>query len=89
MLDVPFFFANFEYLTQQVTNEIFKPSNHPGYDLLSDAMMAYVAQFARTGDPGDAGGVQWFPWSTFPPGGWKRILFDADTTDVLIEMSRE
>jgi hypothetical protein len=51
-------------------------------------MMAYVGEFAYTGSPGDAGGVMWSPWSN-TPGEMKRILFDANDLDALIEMSAE
>ncbi len=83
MLDVPFFFGNFEFLGLE--NYIFNGLNFPGYKLLSDAMMAYVAQFAHTGDPGDAGGVHWTPWENTATG--QRIIFDADKDATLIEMS--
>ena len=76
MLDLPFFFGNFEFLGAE--GAIFHPGNYPGYELLSNAMIAYVAQFARTGDPGDADGVVWTPWATLTG---PRILFDADWTE--------
>ena len=82
-LDIPLFFGNFEMY--DLTDYIFNPYNYPGYELLSDAMMAYVAQFAWTGDPGNAGGVSWGPWTNTASG--PRILFDADATQALIEMS--
>lgn len=82
-LDIPFFFGNFEMMG--LTDYIFHPGNSLGYEDLSDAMMAYVAQFAWTGDPGNAGGVQWDPWTNTASG--PRILFDADATQALIEMS--
>jgi len=57
-----------------------------GYEAITEAMMAYVAEFAYTGSPADAGGVMWTPWSN-TPGEVKRILFDANAQDALIMMS--
>ena len=83
MLDIPFFFGNFEFLGLE--DAIFNVFSYPGYEYLSDGMIAYVAQFARTGDPGDVGGVVWTPWANTVTG--PRILFDADQADNLTEMS--
>jgi para-nitrobenzyl esterase len=82
-LDIPFFFANFEFFGFE--DAIFHAGNYLGFTSLSDAMIAYVAQFARTGDPGDAGGVAWTPWANTPTG--PRILLDADWTNNLSVMS--
>ena len=71
-----------------MTSWVFTEENRPGREALSNAMMAYVAQFARTGDPNDLGSDLpiWSPWSNVE-GESKCILFDAgyDATD--IEMS--
>ena len=83
MLDVPFFFGNFEFLGLE--DAIFNVFSYPGYEYLSDGMIAYVAQFARTGDPGDVDGVVWTPWANTVTG--PRILFDADQAGNLTEMS--
>jgi para-nitrobenzyl esterase len=91
-LDIPFFFGNTVFWGLEYF--LFNPwytLNYPGYELLSDSMIAYLAQFARTGDPGNAGGILWNPWkhrwhrkhATAGP----RILFDADATNLIIEMS--
>ena len=86
-LDVPFFFGNFEMVGLE--EYIFKPSNHPGYELLSDAMMAYVVQFAHTGNPNGVEGLpEWAPWSN-TEGESKRILFDANDTEAIIQMSTQ
>ena len=85
-LDIPFFWRDFSFFGQD--NLIFPPEHRAGYQALNDGMMAYVAQFAHTDAPGDAGGVFWQPWSNAPDGP-KRILFDADATRSHIEMSRE
>ncbi len=82
-LDIPFFFGNFEFYGFEPF--IFHVGNSPGYELLSNAMIAYVAQFACTGDPGNADGVSWTPWANTATG--PRILFDADQAENLTVMS--
>jgi para-nitrobenzyl esterase len=68
----------------------FDEKNRPGRVALSQAMMDYWAQFARTGNPNrqKSGLPQWKPWSN---GKWspKTILLDADYKDLKIKMSRK
>lgn len=82
-LDIPFFFGTYFFLNPNLTDVIFN-QGYSGWGHLSDAMIDYVAQFARAGDPGDAGGEEWEPWSTLTG---SRILFDADAEDAIIGMS--
>jgi hypothetical protein len=82
-LDSPFLFGDDFFLNPGLSSLIFNPG-YTGWGDLSDAMIDYLVQFARTGDPGDAGGVNWMPWST-PTG--PRILFDADAEFAIIIMS--
>jgi len=92
-LVVPFFFGNFEFLIEELTPLIF-PLDYAGYQLLSDAMMKYTANFAYTGNPGVVDGVTWEPCSvpTVPPPLFMdtpanpRILFDADEDEAIIEV---
>jgi para-nitrobenzyl esterase len=44
---------------------VFNKENRPGRESLSNAMRAYVAQFARTGDPNKSGSglTEWHAWS--------------------------
>jgi para-nitrobenzyl esterase len=66
----------------------FSRKNRPGRVALSNAMMAYWARFARTGDP-NRGGTdlpEWKPWSN-EQGAPKGILLDAGYTDLKIEMT--
>jgi hypothetical protein len=55
-------------------------------------MMAYVANFAHTGDPNRPGSdltrVEWKPWSN-QPGGPRCVLFDVEGDIPRIEMSQE
>jgi len=50
-------------------------------------MIASLAAFARSGDPNNAelGVVVWEPWSDVE-GGPKKLIFDADETNVQLEM---
>jgi para-nitrobenzyl esterase len=68
----------------------FDEKNRPGRVALSNSMMDYWAQFARTGNPNREGSglPKWEPWSNlegFP----KTILLDADYNNLKIEMSRK
>ena len=65
----------------------------PGNDFegrmdLSDAMMEYMANFARTGKPKGHHLPKWKEWSN-KEGKDKAIVFDADFDDPLIDMSGE
>lgn len=86
-LDVPFFFGNSIFF-DILDTAIFTEENRPGREALSDTMMAYVAQFARTGDPNPPGGdlPQWRPW-TNAAGELKCVLLDADLQAARVTMS--
>jgi para-nitrobenzyl esterase len=66
----------------------FNEANRPGREALSDAMMAYVARFARTGNPNATCSVlpEWEPWSNEVDAP-KCILFDVDGDALDITMS--
>ena len=58
-------------------------------EALSHAMMTYLAEFVRTGDPNQAGSglLDWSSWSNEAEGP-KAILFDVDQDQALdIQMS--
>jgi len=84
-LDVPFFFGGHSFLFGSL---LFREDNRGGYEALTDAMMAYVAQFARTGVPNVDGLPEWTKWSNID-GESKRILFDANADEAVIEMSTD
>ena len=89
-LDIPFNFGligSFP-LFADATDYLFREDNRPGQMALSDAMMAYTAQFARVGNPNVAGLPQWTEWpaskrSREP----KFMLFDANDTDAILQMA--
>jgi len=68
----------------------FNEKNRPGRVALSQAMMDYWGQFARTGSPNREGSglPGWKPWSNIE-GYPKAILLDADLNALKIEMSRK
>jgi para-nitrobenzyl esterase len=90
-LDIPFNFGligSFP-IFDGLEKNIFREDNRPGWEALSDAIMAYNAQFARTGNPNVPGLPEWTLWpkrklSTEP----RFMIFDADDTGQLLHMSR-
>jgi para-nitrobenzyl esterase len=90
-IDIPFFFGDFT--TARALGFIgsgFTDENLQGRLALSEAMMRYAAQFARTGDPNPPGSdlPVWKPWSK-TPGTAKAIVFDADERSARISMTSE
>jgi para-nitrobenzyl esterase len=89
-LEMAFFFGNWSYLVG--SDLIFTEYNKPGQEALSEDMVTYLASFARTGKPSYPRSFhwlpRWLPWSN-KDGGPKRILFDADATESIIQMSNE
>jgi para-nitrobenzyl esterase len=61
--EIPFVFGHFDLGRQG--NVVWTEENLPGREELSARMMAYWAQFARTGKPGRGGSdlPEWVPWS--------------------------
>lgn len=87
-LEIPFVFGWFDLGPQ--TPLLFHDDNAPGRIALSDAMMSYWANFARTGDPGKGSRGElprWQPWSTAPNGA-KTLILDTDA-DGGIRMSSD
>jgi len=85
-LDVPIFWGNYYYFGYD--DIIFREDNRAGYEALTDAWIAYLASFVRTGAPGDAGGAFWNSWQS--DGGIpKRMILDANNTDAILTMSNE
>ncbi len=84
-MEISFFFGGDESLWGYGYN----PDNDtPGRVALSDAMMRYLANFAKTGNPNGAGLPVWRKWSN-RDGGPKVILFDSDDEQALLGMSDE
>ncbi len=84
-LDIPFFFGE----ERDVWEYAFTPeTDTAGRQALSDLMMKYLANFARTGNPNGCGLPRWEKWSN-EAGAPKAILFDADAEQALVSMSTE
>ncbi|MBW2102683.1 MAG: carboxylesterase family protein [Deltaproteobacteria bacterium] len=69
----------------------YNPDNDTeGRRALQDAMMRYLANFARTGNPNEPKplGFEWRPWSN-EAGEPKVIVFDSDMDDAILNMSTE
>lgn len=89
-IDVPFFLGNigegegFPYCNFAWTKE-----NEPGRVALSNAIIAYIKNFMRTGSPGDPDGLlgtlpRWDNYKDLI--GCERIIFDATNTKAVIYM---
>ncbi|MDA8137563.1 MAG: carboxylesterase family protein [Desulfobacteraceae bacterium] len=84
-LDIPFFFG----ADSDIWGYAFTPdTDTAGRQALRDAMMKYLANFARTGNPNGKGMPQWEQWSN-SNGAAKAIVLDADMTQAKIGMSSE
>lgn len=68
----------------------FTDANKPGRIALSNAIVSYFGQFARTGNPNKAGTglTVWDAWSN-QSGGPKAIILDADNASAKIKMDNE
>jgi len=86
VLDMPFMFGNFQ---KQLFSCMFGKFNETGRIALSDAMIASLAAFIRTGDPNNRKlrklGIFWEPWSN-EIGGPKKLIFDADEKHPKLKM---
>jgi para-nitrobenzyl esterase len=79
VFDLPFLFGNFG--PSLFSNVVNSTANAPGRVALSNAMMASLGAFARTGDPNSpaALGVTWPQWPS-------TLLFDATPTDKAVSV---
>ncbi len=82
------FFLGTQNFFGPLSSEILTEENRFGREALTDAIVTYTAQFARTGNPNDPEDSlpDWKPW-TNKPNEPKCILFNADLDTAKIEMS--
>ncbi|ATB34194.1 hypothetical protein MEBOL_007695 [Melittangium boletus DSM 14713] len=77
-IDIPFLFGSFD--RKSVFSFAFSTANKPGREALSDAMIATVSAFARTGNPNNpALGTHWPNWPA-------TLVFDASATQARISV---
>ncbi len=86
-MEIPFVFNHFDFFGR-LDSLIFNRSNRAGREALAGSMGAYWAAFARDGDPGDAGGLDWPAMSSqdgplmrfdSPEGGGPELIRGADS----------
>jgi para-nitrobenzyl esterase len=76
--EIPFIFGHFDLGPEG--NVMWTDENEPGRKQLSEAMMGYWAEFARTGKPGrgsSAGGAEWMAWDASAPEAPKYLILDT------------
>lgn len=85
--DTVFFFGRIRVTGNPLTDFVTTPENIEGREALSHAVMAYIANFLRSGDPDTPEGLpRWSPW-TNEPNKPKCILLDAEGELPRITMS--
>ena len=60
-MEIPFVFNHFDFFGR-LDPALFNDNNAAGRQAVADSMGAYWAEFARTGEPGAAGGPDWPRW---------------------------
>ncbi len=60
-MEIPFVFNHFTFFGR-LDAALFNDDNAAGREALASSMGAYWAEFARSGDPGSAGGQEWPAW---------------------------
>ncbi|MBX3024006.1 carboxylesterase family protein [bacterium] len=75
--EIPFVFDHFDLGPQG--NVMWTDENRAGREQLSQAMMGYWAEFARTGRPGRGGDgtVEWLAWDARAPAAPKYLVLDT------------
>jgi len=90
-LDIPFNFGIFDTFSfLDVSEIIFREDNRAGWEALSETIMSYNAQFARTGNPNAEGLAEWTAWpKTRFDFGHRFMIFDADDDGDISHMARD
>ncbi len=78
--EVPFFLGTGVNAVSFLTGRFFTAANEPGRKVLTDAVMRYLAAFARTGNPNPTSGAPLPAWEPWDPadGGFKALVMDVD-----------
>jgi para-nitrobenzyl esterase len=89
--EIPFFLGTGVNAVSFLTGRFLTSANEPGRKVLTDAVMRYLAAFARTGNPNDTIGAPlpaWEPWDT-ADGGFKALVMDKDGTALHFSVLRD
>jgi hypothetical protein len=89
--EIPFFLGTGRNAVSFMTGRLFTSASEPGRAVLSDAVMRYLAAFARTGNPNATTGAAlpaWMPWDP-ADGGFKALVMDVDGTALRFSALRE
>ena len=73
--EIPFVFAHYDLGPRG--NVVWTEENLPGRKALSQQMMSYWAEFARSGRPGTGGPIGAVEWTAWNPDGEKFIVLDT------------
>ncbi len=93
-MEIPFVFNHFTFFGR-LDGALFNDSNASGRQALASSMGAYWAEFARTGDPGSAGGADWPAWQgdavlmrfDSPEDGGGDLITDAESVaQILVDL---
>ncbi len=86
--ETPLFLGSRSNQLSLITGRTYTASNRPGREKLSRLCMAYLANFARTGNPNGDGLPRWDSWDP-SPGRNKLLILDAGLKDLRISTSKE
>jgi para-nitrobenzyl esterase len=80
--EIPFFLGTGVNAVSFLTGRFLTSANEPGRKVLTDAVMRYLAAFARTGNLNDMTGTPLPAWEPWDPanGGFKALVMDMDGT---------
>jgi len=78
--EIPFFLGTGVNAVSFLTGRFLTSANEPGRKVLTDAVMRYLAAFARTGNPNDTTGTPLPAWEPWDPAdsGYKALVMDVD-----------
>ena len=89
--EIPFFLGTGVNSVSFLTGRFLTAANEPGRRVLTDAVMRYLAAFARTGNPNDTVGAPLPAWEPWDPadGGFKALAMDVDGVALQFSALRE
>lgn len=86
--EIPFFLGTGISDLTVITGIAFTKENRPGRKLLTDLCMAYLANFAKTGNPNGSDLPVWKPWNP-APGSNKLMILDAGFSGLRLSASED